>query len=339
MDISKLHPEDTAAIDELWEMWRLGVERDTASPKLRTYSKTIFLAQLGNIHPDEHNEFRVARVDGRIVGFVQIGVPLRDNKHAAHIHGTVHPEYRRRGIGTALLTQATQSSRDQGRTLQTSNTLETLPDGPLCDHAGRDFLLHHGFAVGLPMRLRALRLSDSEGEIERELLDESWPKAEGYELVQWTGATPAEHVDGAAALASRLMSDVPQGDLDFEEVIFDAERYLRKESVDFQSGWDFTCTYVRHVESGELVAHSVIAVSSDHPSVGNQWITLVHPDHRGHRLGMIVKVENHRLLRRTKPEVTWIKTGNAESNEHMVAINEQLGFTELCRYIAFQREI
>jgi len=57
-----------------------------------------------------------------------------------------------------------------------------------------------------------------------------------------------------------------------------------------------------------------------------QWGTLVRADHRGHRLGMAVKVANLRLLQETHPQVTTVVTYNADVNAPMVAVNDRLGF-------------
>ena len=73
------------------------------------------------------------------------------------------------------------------------------------------------------------------------------------------------------------------------------------------------------------------------PGIAWQWGTLVHREHRGHRLGMAVKVENLRRLQADHPERRRVVTGNDDTNSWMVSINEDLGFriVELCP--AFQR--
>jgi RimJ/RimL family protein N-acetyltransferase len=53
----------------------------------------------------------------------------------------------------------------------------------------------------------------------------------------------------------------------------------------------------------------------------------VRPEYRGHRLGLLTKIAMLDLLAKLEPGVRRIQTGNAGSNAHMVAINEQLGFT------------
>lgn len=336
MDIDRLHPAD-ADREKLWDMVVAAKQHDDPDNE-KLFSRTHFMADIDNVNPETRFDWWLARVDGRIVGGALMAVTLVENQHIAFTDVTVHPDYRRRGIGTALLDTVTTAAREAGRTMLNTSASEPLPGGPRHTTDGRDFLLASGFRIVHTGRSRRVELSAIEG-IEPDLLDDAWKHAEGYELVQWTGATPREHTPGAAALASRLLSDVPLGEHEFEDVTYDTERYLRKESTEMRYGYEFTCTYVRHVASGDLVAHSVIAVNRDMPQYGLQWITLVHPDHRGHRLGMIVKIENHRLLRRDRPEVRWIETSNAEVNSHMVAINEKLNFTELGRHLDFQREI
>ena len=48
--------------------------------------------------------------------------------------------------------------------------------------------------------------------------------------------------------------------------------------------------------------------------------------HRGHRLGMLVKILNIRRLLTEYPNVERIVTFNAAENDHMLAINVALGF-------------
>ncbi len=54
--------------------------------------------------------------------------------------------------------------------------------------------------------------------------------------------------------------------------------------------------------------------------------------HRGHRLGLLTKVAMLDLLARREPRVTQIITWNSESNRHMIAINETLGYRVVDRW-------
>ena len=48
--------------------------------------------------------------------------------------------------------------------------------------------------------------------------------------------------------------------------------------------------------------------------------------HRGHRLGLLLKVAMLELLAEREPQLETIETFNADANAQMVGINETLGF-------------
>jgi RimJ/RimL family protein N-acetyltransferase len=72
---------------------------------------------------------------------------------------------------------------------------------------------------------------------------------------------------------------------------------------------------------------------------GVQWATLVHREHRGHRLGAAVKVANLRRLQRDRPDITEVVTQNAEVNDQMIAINTRLGFAPVALVPEFVRRL
>jgi GNAT superfamily N-acetyltransferase len=80
------------------------------------------------------------------------------------------------------------------------------------------------------------------------------------------------------------------------------------------------------VPSGRLVALTELSLSKHSPGQAWQQITVVHPDHRGHRLGLAVKLANLDLLAERAPDVRLVVTGNAAVNKPMIAVNEMMGF-------------
>ena len=62
-------------------------------------------------------------------------------------------------------------------------------------------------------------------------------------------------------------------------------------------------------------------------------------EHRGHRLGVAVKVANLRLLQGERPDITRLTTYNAEVNEHMIGVNEVMGFRPVARLGDFQKRL
>jgi hypothetical protein len=87
----------------------------------------------------------------------------------------------------------------------------------------------------------------------------------------------------------------------------------------------------RHDASGRLVAFTEVFVSPENPAWAQQGLTVVLPEHRGARLGLLVKCTMLADLREREPALRWIETDNAASNRHMVAVNEALGFA-ICDY-------
>ena len=61
-------------------------------------------------------------------------------------------------------------------------------------------------------------------------------------------------------------------------------------------------------------------------TLAHQWNTLVLREHRGRRLGLLVKLAALRLLAREEPQATRVVTWNAQENAPMIAVNEALGF-------------
>ncbi len=52
----------------------------------------------------------------------------------------------------------------------------------------------------------------------------------------------------------------------------------------------------------------------------------MEPAHRGHRLGLLLKVANLRFLQQHEPAVTKVYTWNADSNAPMLQVNVAMGF-------------
>jgi hypothetical protein len=70
-----------------------------------------------------------------------------------------------------------------------------------------------------------------------------------------------------------------------------------------------------------------------------QGITLVAPEHRGHRLGTIVKIENLRYALAHESALASIDTWNAEVNQYMIAINEAMGYRAIEVSVDWQQEL
>src|SRR5690349_24374936 len=77
---------------------------------------------------------------------------------------------------------------------------------------------------------------------------------------------------------------------------------------------------------GAVAAHSTLAVPLGESTTVFQWGTFVHREHRGHKLGLATKAANLRAVQEFRDDLTLVTTQNAETNDFMVSINEQMGF-------------
>ena len=110
-----------------------------------------------------------------------------------------------------------------------------------------------------------------------------------------------------------------------------------------QSGWLASFPHLAiaasglHPETGEFAGHTVVTVDPERPTFGDQHDTTVVDAHRGHRLGVLLKTDMVRWLGEVEPACGILTTSNAESNTHMIAVNDLLGYRPISHGIACQR--
>lgn len=277
----------------------------------------------------ERTELWVGTVEGQPVAAGDLMVPVLDNEANATIDVRVIEERRRRGHGAAMLAHLVARARDASR-----SRIFGVVEEPL---DGSDGTPGVGFARALGARpvlteiRRLLEMSQVEDERLSALTEEAWKHAVGYSLVQWIDRAPDDVVNDFAALMGRMSVDAPLEDMDWGPEKFDAARVRAREDSIIAMGRRRVTTAARHDATGRLVAYTDIGVNADRPRVAYQWDTLVRAEHRGRRLGMLVKAANLRLLRETTPGAEIVNTWNAEINTHMIAINEALGFRAVQR--------
>ncbi len=126
-------------------------------------------------------------------------------------------------------------------------------------------------------------------------------------------------------LIGQLAVDAPTGEVDFEEEAISPERFRENRASLVAAGRTIYET-VALAPDGTVAAQSTISVPPPGRTDVSQWGTFVHRAHRGRRLGLAVKAANLRAVQRDHPEMRRVVTQNAETNDWMVAINEQMGF-------------
>lgn len=285
--------------------------------------------------PDEIRLIWVVRAGDEIIGRVGVDIPLEaDSKNAYWLIEMLRAHHGQ-GIGSAAYELVERTAREHGRTVLQS--WAEHPDAPgerlaaptgfgeiPNDHAAR-FYQRHGYSLEQVERRSAFDLTAPMTLIEQ-LLAEAKAASAGYRLIQWMLPTPPEYVEGYAWAKSRMSTDAPSAALEFDEEVWDAARVARHDQRILDGGRTMQVTAAIHEPTGAVVAFNELIRNADPTGPSEQNDTLVLKEHRGHRLGQLVKCAGILSWREIAPQSPKIITYNAEENRPMLDINERLGF-------------
>jgi GNAT superfamily N-acetyltransferase/RimJ/RimL family protein N-acetyltransferase len=250
-------------------------------------------------------------------GWCFLRLPERENRDRVNLSVDVLPSSRRRGIGTALLRHAAERAAAAGRSV--------LASGSFQGSAGAAFAARVGATAGLVEARRVLALGRIPAGRVAQLREQAARAAAGYSLVCWDGRTPDQYLARCAEVEN-AMADAPH-DAGEESEVWDADRY--REQIDDlreKRGRHVYTLAALHDASGEMAAVTAVEADPDNPEWGHQQLTAVIRKHRGHRLGLLVKTAMLDWLATAEPQLERIVTGNAAVNQHMISINQELGY-------------
>src|SRR5699024_3331075 len=137
---------------------------------------------------------------------------------------------------------------------------------------------------------------------------------------------PEQYLGAYGLLLRQLELDEPDEEAEHEAPGYTPERIRESERRSREQGVA-RITAVAVAPHGPFVGNSGIhARAAPESTLGWQQNTLVMPDHRGHRLGLALKVATHRQLRERAPQLRCLVTWNSHVNPWMIEINEKLGY-------------
>jgi GNAT superfamily N-acetyltransferase len=287
--------------------------------------------------PRRHPDFRVdlfAATDGdEVVGAGLVNLPLHDNLTVAYAEISTHPDHRRRGVGAAVLAEVERRSAAAGRERVLAEVF-TPPGGT---SPGVAFAEAHGYTVANREGMKALEVTGSE-PLWAALEEQAAAALGDHQILVWRDVVPDEYVEQMCVLLGQFMSLVPQGDLDLEDGDWTVERFRAAEQRRIEIGAAVFLA-VAVAPDGSLVAANELRLHTHDPRVAHISITMVLPDHRGHRLGLATKLGTHRAVRAAFPECGLVVTSNADANDHMNAINEAMGYRVLESLVEYHRRL
>ncbi|HEX5494066.1 MAG TPA: GNAT family N-acetyltransferase [Mycobacteriales bacterium] len=255
------------------------------------------------------------RSAGDIVGGVTLVLAAFENAHSAEVGIRVRPDARRAGIGRVLFGHARSVALAEGRT-----EFETwvLAGGP-----GVAFAQAMGMRPALEEVRRILQMSGVDASVHG-LAAGAAARTDGFDLVRWVDRCPDEWLEAYSA-ARNGMNDAPTGELDWRPESLTGPRMRVREGTSVRRGWRRYVVAVRDRSTGTIAGLTEMFVSPDSVRA-HQGSTTVLERYRGRGFGLWVKAAMIRWLSEVEPHVTEHETGNAAENQHMIAINERLGY-------------
>ncbi|NRQ35625.1 GNAT family N-acetyltransferase [Nonomuraea sp. NN258] len=265
--------------------------------------------------------------DGEVTGGYGLSFPESGNTHMAWLFPlVVRPEAQGRGLGTALFDHAVERMRANGRRL-------LLSESPVTG-VGARFARARGMTVSLALARRVLDLR----KVDWSAFERMRPDVPGYHLRSWTGPAPDELLPTLATLMSG-MNDAPR-DSDLADDSFDVARMREHERNLTLSGRTGHTTIALRDSDGAPAGLTRINFDADRSSGwAGQSDTTVLREHRGRRLGLLLKLANAIRLHEHEPHLERVITWNATVNAHMLAVNEAMGFELLDEWNEWRLEV
>ncbi|MEW1954322.1 GNAT family N-acetyltransferase [Terrabacter sp. NPDC080008] len=279
----------------------------------------------------------MARLRGEVGGYAFHRRPLHDGARESWLFLGVRPDARRQRVGSALLDRVVDEARRAD-----STTLQSFVMSPLV--GGGELVPVEGGNGGVPARAPSTGFALARGSrlvqalvgstvevplpADRlEALQRALPaSSRDYDVVTWEMPTPSELVADVAALKTRMATDAPAGGTAAGPDPWDPARLVEAERGLTSMGRRRLYAAARHRATGRLVAFTEIDPPLVDSAPASQEFTLVLREHRGHGLGLLVKIANARHLAKASPGTTRLKTYNADENAPMRRINDALGY-------------
>lgn len=330
MDIQEIDQRDEAQVRRHWE-----IGRDAEAHRPYDFYTPWEQAWRSFTQPRDDVETVLlgAFEDDVMQGSARIDLNLHDNTHMATAAYHTHPDRQRHGIGRGLVESSLDVARSRGRTL-----LVTEAYAPVGDTSpALLFAESMGFRTAIVDGMKVVDLVETE-RLWDELEARTTPRHQDYRIVTWRDRVPDELVPSYCWLNETFFSEAPMGELDIKPEVWDEDRVRKREDRNaHQRRHDVSAAAV--AGDGTMVGFTEVSVSQAAPRRGIQSGTIVSREHRGHALGMAIKLANHRQIREHFPQCRVLLTGNADVNAPMNAVNDALGYREVERCLEMQRPL
>jgi len=203
---------------------------------------------------------------------------------------------------------------------------------------GAAFMLRIGGQKGMEAHTNQLRISDLDPALLKKWLTFSQGRAAEFEMSLWDGPYPEKELPAIATLFD-LTNQQPLGTLDIEDTHMTPEQIRQVEQNLFARGSERWTFYLTDLATGKFAGYTETVWNPNRPEILRQDMTAVYPEYRSKGLGRWLKAAMLDKVLKDRPQVKFVRTGNADSNAAMLKINNELGFRPYLAEALWQVEV
>ena len=237
------------------------------------------------------------------------------NRHLREVGIEVLPAHRRKRIATQLFREIVAAAGDADDIVLAFFTNDRVPSAAA-------FLRQIGAKSTLATHTNQLDLAELDRAMVRE-----WAAIDpnGYRL-EWIDGDVPDALMRNVIVAYDTMNTAPRGDSAMEDWNTTPEQIREFDRSRRANGRDRRLVLAIHESTGATAGYTELVYDPKIPHLMSQQGTAVIPSHRGQGIGKWIKAVMLERAMRDWPKATLVRTGNADSNAPMLAINTRLGF-------------
>ncbi len=314
--------EDLAKLHEIWCLFDAEYRPD--DPPMPWAQR---LVEFRRHRPNRLQPKWLGVEDGKPVAlagaWIDFGRP--DNNVFALVY--VRPEARGKGYAKLLAQKIIEAAEAESRSVVVTDIAE--------GHPATSLIQAIGLKSVMKTRMSRLRVEDVDRDLMRDWIQRASERASEYEIVLYESPMP-DDVAGKFADLTQIMNTAPMEDLEMEPFVMTKDEWQKREQAFVDAG-ETLLTYIAiHKPTGDYAGYTNVVYRSNQPHEAHQHDTGVDPKHRNKGLGRWIKAAMILEFTERFPDVEWIDTDNAGSNEPMLNINYAMGFKTLMGWEVYQ---